>query len=184
MKHTPTIRERALCRGLAEILVPELQIVARTQGYALLSHGSLERDIDLVAVPWVEEAVAADVLAEAIRERAEKVTGYAFIAPHEENNFPRQKPHGRLAWSFHLGGGPYIDLSVMSRVVDAVRYEMGVPRLCGHGVPYDKCPALIDNRRQSEFGTPPNDQIRSEKLDQAVRVARLSVPLTSSRCVR
>ena len=26
---------------------------------------------------------------------------------------PGMKPHGRLCWSFHLGGGPYIDLSVM-----------------------------------------------------------------------
>ena len=31
---------------------------------------------------------------------------------------PGLKPHGRLTWSFHVGGGPYLDLSVMPRAQD------------------------------------------------------------------
>lgn len=33
----------------------ELQRIARDLGYNLLIHGSMDRDLDLVAVPWVNE---------------------------------------------------------------------------------------------------------------------------------
>jgi hypothetical protein len=39
-----------------DILLPALREVARRFGYALAVHGSLEWDIDLVAVPWCENA--------------------------------------------------------------------------------------------------------------------------------
>lgn len=89
--------------------LPGVVDVARAHGYALTVHGSLARDFDFVAIPWTEDARPAEELAEAIRAR---VGG--FVHPPEE--FPRHKPHGRLAWSIHLGSGPYIDLSVMPRV--------------------------------------------------------------------
>jgi len=31
----------------------------------------------------------------------------------DSDKIPTKKPHGRLAWSFHMGAGPYVDLSVM-----------------------------------------------------------------------
>lgn len=34
-----------------------LKKVAQSAGYTLTEHGSMKRDIDLVAVPWVAEAV-------------------------------------------------------------------------------------------------------------------------------
>lgn len=103
--------------ALAERLIGPLREVARANGYALGVHGSLARDIDLIAVPWTDETVAPEVLAEAIRAQAEEINGAAFIAPHEDDEhhragMPGFKPHGRLVWSYHLGGGPYIDLSV------------------------------------------------------------------------
>lgn len=33
-----------------------LQEIAKKHGYALLLHGSMNRDFDLVAVPWVDDA--------------------------------------------------------------------------------------------------------------------------------
>jgi hypothetical protein len=51
------------------------RVVARSKGYALAVHGSLARDIDLVAVPWVEEAASAAELAEAVRAAAERPPG-------------------------------------------------------------------------------------------------------------
>lgn len=106
-------------------MLPELQKTARLCGYALLIHGSLKRDIDLVAVPWTEEAVTAEQLAESIRQRAEELNNAkaAFLAPHEAHEFPKHKPHGRLCWGFHLGGGPYLDLSVMP--TQSVQREAG-----------------------------------------------------------
>jgi hypothetical protein len=107
----------------ARLLGP-LRETARENGYALLVHGSLKRDIDLVAVPWAHDAVPQIVLAEAIRLKAAEVNpiGVAFIKPDEDDQFhrdgcPGMKPHGRLCWGFHLGGGPYIDLSVMPPTV-------------------------------------------------------------------
>jgi hypothetical protein len=99
-------------------LVTSLREVARTNGYGLGVHGSLAFDLDLIAVPWADDAVAARVLAEAIRAKAEEVAGFAFQLPEESDEYflagcPGNKPHGRLGWTFHLGGGPYIDLSVM-----------------------------------------------------------------------
>lgn len=85
--------------------VPRITAVAREHGYAIGIHGSLQRDLDLIAVPWSEVAVDAKDLVYAVCE----VVG-GFILPHQEE--PTQKPHGRLAWTIQLGAGLYIDLSV------------------------------------------------------------------------
>lgn len=104
-----------------ELLIGPLRERARELGYALAVHGTLKRDIDLLACPWTEQAVPAVELAEALRVVAEKVNGFA--APNElevdeyfMEGSPGAKAHGRLSWTFHLGGGPYIDLSVMPRI--------------------------------------------------------------------
>jgi hypothetical protein len=109
------------CRDYADRLIGPLRERARGLGYALGVHGSLAYDIDLIAVPWTRDAVDARALAEALRVVAESIIGYAFLDPLEAENehfhagMPGAKPHGRLVWAFHLGGGPYIDLSVMPR---------------------------------------------------------------------
>ena len=101
--------------------------VARECGYALGVHGSMHRDLDLIAVPWVEEAKSADELIEALREacdgeiipsgtkggRWDAVRG-EFVEATVNN--PDHKPHGRLAWNIHLEFGPFIDISVMPRM--------------------------------------------------------------------
>ena len=89
----------------ASFLVPR----ARDLGYSLCIHGSMSRDLDLVAVPWTDDAVGADELARSLAEEA----GGAITDPAVD------RPHGRRAWVIHLGSGPYIDLSVMpTRVVE------------------------------------------------------------------
>lgn len=86
-----------------------VRIVARHHGYTVAWHGSMARDIDLIAVPWREIVSTPSELVEAITTR---VGGYIRTADRSRN--PEQKPHGRLAWSIHLlGVGTYIDLSVM-----------------------------------------------------------------------
>lgn len=103
------------CRRAYNLTIDAVRDAAREKGYALAVHGSLNRDIDLLAVPWTEEASSAEEVAEAIRAAAEKTSPgrMAFVATNDP--CPRVKPHGRLAWSIHLGGGPFIDLSVMPR---------------------------------------------------------------------
>jgi hypothetical protein len=90
---------------------------ARELGYAIAVHGSLIRDLDLVAIPWVDNAESPEMLVAALRE----VTGGIVIedpkayATDYTRHSPHPLPHGRLGYALHLGGGPYIDLSVMPR---------------------------------------------------------------------
>ena len=95
------------CRELAEILIVPLREVARRHGYALAVHGSLSYDIDLIACPWRDGATDQMTLATAIHDAVSAIVGFA------KTEGPEQKPFGRLAWSILMGGGPYVDLSVM-----------------------------------------------------------------------
>lgn len=99
-------------------LLPRLQEVAREHGYALGVHGSMATDLDLIAVPWTEEATDGETLVRALAA----IVGASVDMPGLPN--PGKKPHGREAWtllfdSLEYGGfglsGPYIDLSVMPR---------------------------------------------------------------------
>ena len=100
--------------------VATVRAAARALGYALGEHGSRERDLDLIAVPWVEDAAPPESLVEAIRAAVGGVIITDPTAPPEDytRRNPERKPHGRLAWSIHAAVGVrhgYIDLSVMPR---------------------------------------------------------------------
>lgn len=90
-------------------IINRMHARAREMGYSLAIHGSLERDCDVIAVPWAEGAAVPADLAAAMIEASG-----GFLAPHEEKDLPYVKPHGRLCWPIHLGGGPYIDLAVLT----------------------------------------------------------------------
>lgn len=97
-------------------LATPLQRKARRLGYALLVHGSLARDIDMVAIPWTEDAAAAEELVAALIKTARRHNdGVAFLAPGQK--LPVRKPHGRRCWSIFVQEehGTYVDLSVMPR---------------------------------------------------------------------
>ncbi len=109
------------------LLIPQLAEAGREVGYAVAVHGSLARDLDIVAIPWTEEAVSAERLVMHIMAAVDghlvngarrkpvegKPEGEWERVPGAE---PTQKPHGRLAWSLHLGHqGLYLDISVMPR---------------------------------------------------------------------
>lgn len=101
-------------------LIGPLRERAMELGYAIGVHGTLKRDIDLIACPWTNESVDAIMLAGELLKVCQRVNGVAFIKPGDGQPFHRQgcpgmKWHGRRVWSFHLGGGPYVDLSVMPR---------------------------------------------------------------------
>lgn len=72
-------------------------------------HGSLQRDLDLIAIPWTEEAVEPIALINALCEEFDLETNHPIDAPWI-------KPHGRLAWTIPLWWGAYLDVSVMPRV--------------------------------------------------------------------
>jgi hypothetical protein len=101
-------------------LYPMLLQIAKDHGYTLAVHGSLHRDFDLIAVPWVEAASDALTLIRAMRKKTRMVT------QHEKSDrkwhkdcSPTQKPHGRVGYSLHVTNsgmyGGYLDISVMPR---------------------------------------------------------------------
>lgn len=95
-------------------LYPKIASVGRACGYAIALHGSLGRDMDLIAAPWTEEACPPEELIWAL---------YDDLAVYEDFlgddrpglGRPEVKPHGRMGWSLILRAGAYIDISIMPR---------------------------------------------------------------------
>ena len=77
-------------------MYPQLAEVCRSHGYALAIHGSLARDFDLVAIPWIEKPSEPKAVIDDI------TTKYALRALSEE---PTSKPHGRICWILSLAWG-------------------------------------------------------------------------------
>jgi hypothetical protein len=102
-------------------MIPHITQVARKFGYAIGLHGSMARDLDIIAVPWTDSAAPAEALIEAIRDAVggnirndERTKGNEW---DESTRNPCSKPHGRRAWSIYFSGHRfYIDLSVMPRL--------------------------------------------------------------------
>lgn len=85
-----------------------LQKRAEELGYALTVHGSVTRDLDVVAIPWTAEAVETEVLlAEMIKHCGGHLHSRDWMMP---------RAHGRITWAIHFGDGPYVDISIMLRL--------------------------------------------------------------------
>lgn len=107
-----------LCGEYYDALITALRYVAFRCGYALAVHGSLNRDIDLIACPWRESAVGANYLIKEIRKATEVIIGTARVREVDKDWMPEKKPCGRMAWAFYLtheDDGPYLDISVMPK---------------------------------------------------------------------
>jgi hypothetical protein len=98
-------------------MYPRLAEAARGVGYALALHGTLGRDLDLIACPWTNEAADPEALVAALEAACGGFAPeVANTAEGEPTPMPRPKPHGRLAWLIYFrGGAGYVDLSVMPR---------------------------------------------------------------------
>ena len=93
-------------------LLPKIRKAGKALGYAIAIHGSMQRDLDLLAVPWTEEAHPAEELVAAV---AEAVRGYVIGSVEDRGTIdtPTLQPHGRRSRNICWGGRPFIDLSVM-----------------------------------------------------------------------
>lgn len=105
-----------------------LCVTARKHGYALAIHGTVTADLDLIAVPWVDEAAAPETLVaalmnhigachydELVRRHLSDESLVQQILAREGNFLDTAKPHGRRAWNLYLDHGAKVDLSVMPR---------------------------------------------------------------------
>lgn len=139
----------------AAALYPQWAEIARTHGYALAVHGSLARDFDLIAVPWVDEPGEPQAVLNAITSQfAAKLVG----GP------PSQKPHGRLTYTLSIGFGEcYADLSFMPRAASqygalaaaspcaapcTCHPDDNPPRPCPQKYAYSECAAAAQGGQQ------------------------------------
>lgn len=107
-----TVHNKGELKKFYKSIIPKIRETARVLGYAVGVHGSLERDLDLIAVQWVEDASSVDSLVRALHEAA---CGLQMQIYHWEN-----KPGGRIATCFPIcfptWNAPslgHIDLSVI-----------------------------------------------------------------------
>lgn len=110
-------------------LYPGLCEVARSHGYALAIHGTVTADLDLIAVPWTDQAISSEALRQALmdhiggcgyddllRRQGLNEEHVAQIMARKESRMAHTgeaKPHGRIAWNLYLDAGAKVDLSVL-----------------------------------------------------------------------
>lgn len=109
------IVQGAYNRALLDLILPPMRRAAKDAGYAITVHGSLNRDIDLVAVPWSECNVwTIEALYQALIGAVRGVTGRC-----SNTGEWTDKPHGRKARTLITWCGENtasIDLSVMPAI--------------------------------------------------------------------
>lgn len=92
----------------AAALYPSLCTIFHNHGYALAAHGSLARDLDLIAIPWVVIASNPSDVIDAICEE---------FAVRRVEGDPKSHPHGRVVYTLICGFGDCtIDLGFMPRL--------------------------------------------------------------------
>ncbi len=94
----------------------KLDRIAWRHGYALALHGSMARDLDLIAIPWTDDADSPENLIAAFHRFIVSKANVEIKGAYH----PTQKPHGRVAYAMSIGhDGHYLDISVMPRQAKA-----------------------------------------------------------------
>ncbi len=94
---------RSRRRALYARLLPRLRRIAREGGWALAVHGSMARDLDIVAVRWTKRTWKPETLLQRI---ALECCGMRY------SSFSwTQKEHGRRATTIAFGRNVYLDIS-------------------------------------------------------------------------
>lgn len=95
------------------IMFEPLKEIALKYGYNLVLHGSLNRDMDLIAIPWSEDIRDVDDM---INEFCEYIGGkiQLFNCKREDNGSITgdrftPKPHGRIVYVINIFRGGYFE---------------------------------------------------------------------------
>ena len=89
-------------------MYPGLCDIARSMGYALAIHGSLQADLDLIAVRWREEEASKENLVDVLKDHLEACLDICI-----EDVNPQLKPHGRVVYNLYMRNGCKVDLSIV-----------------------------------------------------------------------
>lgn len=110
-------REAVTCNGRAAFYAcmwGDFRQAAMDCGWALGLHGSLNSDIDIMAMPWIENAMTAD---EMISHMISTCFGESVWAkePHFKKSQPGDKPNGRIVYTIPIFADFYLDINVIEK---------------------------------------------------------------------
>ncbi len=91
------------------ILWPRFRQVALDCGWGLALHGSMASDMDMMSMPWVEDAKP---VSELIKALSDCIDGTIWKDSHFTPFLG--KPHGRIVYTLSIFSDFYIDLSIMT----------------------------------------------------------------------
>lgn len=112
-------------------LIPRIRAVAKRCGYGIAIHGSMRRDLDIMAMPWEKWARTPEWL---VMQISKELLGYTAGRGELRKDGRRcNKPHGRLAYNIILASlwnkkwenkpwpNAFLDISVMPRCAQQKR---------------------------------------------------------------
>ena len=83
----------------------DLRRAAMDKGWALALHGSLARDMDIIAVPWVEGASSPIEMIEALKD--------CFDKPDKIMVSKTDMPNNRIAFTLSIFADFYLDINII-----------------------------------------------------------------------
>ena len=86
----------------------DLRNAALDKGWALALHGSLSSDMDIMGMPWTENASTVE---EMVQSLSNCFTGSIWKEGHANPFY--DKPFGRVVYTLTIWADFYVDLSVM-----------------------------------------------------------------------
>jgi len=91
-------------------ILPDLKDAALKNGWALGLHGSLANDMDIMAMPWTENASTVETM---IKSLSDCFTENPFKDYHE--NAFTDKPNGRVVYTMSIWDDWYLDINIIDR---------------------------------------------------------------------
>lgn len=129
-------REAVTCNGRAAFYAAmwdDIRQCAMDNGWAVALHGSLSSDMDIMAMPWVEDAAPHTML---IKDIAELFTGNEMTAAWRIDY--DSKPHGRAVATIPIWADFYLDISIMGP--PRSDYHTMTCSTCAHDGIVEACP--------------------------------------------
>lgn len=97
----------------------DLKEIAKEYGYNLVLHGSLNRDLDLIAIPWVDDPKDEFEMINAFNKH---LTGYTTEEQYKDSIYLFKKlPGGRHAYVINLNRGGYAK-NESGQIKDPIEY--------------------------------------------------------------
>ena len=110
------VRELVTTNGRATFYASmweDLRNAALDVGWALGLHGSLASDMDIMAMPWTEDAKPPEDMIKALESCFTSMDGKLWV-PTEKYD---EKPNNRIVYTIHIFGDFYLDVNIIKQKI-------------------------------------------------------------------